>query len=88
MCQARCLRFLNSRQRQANQMTVRILTILLLSVLSAGCFDNAVLNDAIEDFVERPTVSIAAWNIRIFSANSRDDQELMMIADKLGYRIF
>ncbi|MYE88317.1 hypothetical protein F4X33_04895 [Candidatus Poribacteria bacterium] len=67
-------------------MTVRILTILLLSVLSAGCFDNAVLNDVIEDLVERPTVNIAAWNIRIFSDNNRDNQELMMIADILvGY---
>ena len=64
-------------------MTVRILTILLLGVLSAGCFDDAVLTDAIENLVERPTVSIAAWNIRIFSDNSRDDQELMMIADIL-----
>ena len=64
-------------------MTVRILTILLLSVLSAGCFDDAVLTDAIENLVERPTISIAAWNIRIFSDNSRDDQELMMIADIL-----
>ena len=45
--------------------------------------DPAVLTDAIENLVERPTVSIAAWNIRIFSDNSRDDQELMMIADIL-----
>ena len=64
-------------------MTVRILTILLLSILSAGCFDDAVLNDVIANLVERPPVSIAAWNIRIFSDNSRDDQELMMIADIL-----
>ena len=57
--------------------------ILLLSVLSAGCFDDVVLTDAIENLVERPTVSIAAWNIRIFSDNSRDDQELMMITNIL-----
>ena len=34
-------------------MTVRILTILLLRVLSAVCFDNAVIDDAIADLVER-----------------------------------
>ena len=74
-------------------MPMRILSILLLGVLFAGCnADEIILTGEIairgevEVIPKRPTVSIAAWNIRTFSDSSRDDEELMDIAHILvGY---
>ena len=56
------------------------LNIVLMLILFVGCFDDSIL---IEEFIEKQTISMAAWNIRIFSDNSRDDTELAIIAEIL-----